>query len=159
MMIDDILNMMDNMLDDASAVMFSSKNVSIDREKMRDCINDLRLNLPDEIRNAKNIVRDRKEIVSVANREAEQIVRRAEDRAKMLISNDEITKAAQRQAAEIIAQAQSQAKDIRLAANKYIDDVLHQTETLLQANLSEVKKKRQDIRNIPSNAAARKPQQ
>ena len=77
----------------------------------------------------------------------------------MLISNDEITKAAQRQAAEIIAQAQSQAKDIRLAANKYIDDVLHQTETLLQANLSEVKKKRQDIRNIPSNAAARKPQQ
>ena len=159
MMIDDILNMMDNMLDDASAVMFSSKNVSIDREKMRDCINDLRLNLPDEIRNAKNIVRDRKEIVSVANREAEQIVRRAGDRAKMLISNDEITTAAHRQAAEIIAQAQSQAKDIRLAANKYIDDVLHQTETLLQANLSEVKKKRQDIRNIPSNAAARKPQQ
>ncbi|MBQ8781393.1 MAG: ATPase [Oscillospiraceae bacterium] len=158
MTIDDILNMMDNMLDDASAVMFSSRNVSIDREKMRDCINDLRLTLPDEIRNAKNIVRDRKEIISVANREAEQIVRRAEERAKMLISNDEITKAAQRQAAEIITQAQAQAKDIRGAANKYIDDVLHQTETLLQANLSEVKKKRQDIRNIPSTAA-RKNQQ
>lgn len=158
MTIDDILNMMDNMLDDASAVMFSSRNVSIDREKMRDCINDLRLTLPDEIRNAKNIVRDRKEIISVANREADQIVRRAEERAKMLISNDEITKAAQRQAAEIITQAQAQAKDIRGAANKYIDDVLHQTETLLQANLSEVKKKRQDIRNIPSTVA-RKNQQ
>ena len=150
MMIDDILDMMDDMLEEASAVMFSSKNVSIDREKMRDCINDLRLNLPDEIRNAKNIVRDRKEIVSVANREAEQIVRRAEERAKMLLSTDEITKAAKHQAAEIINQANSQAKDIRNAANKYIDDVLHQTESLLQANLSEVKKKRQDIRNIPS---------
>lgn len=156
MMIDDILDMMDDMLEDASPVMFSGKNVSIDREKMRDCINDLRLKLPDEIRNAKNIVRDRKEIVSIANKEAEQIVRRAEERAKMLLANDEITKAAKRQAVEIINQANAQAKDIRNAANKYIDDVLHQTESLLQANLSEVKKKRQDIRNIPSNSAAKK---
>lgn len=158
MMIDDILDMMENMLEDANTIMFSSKNVAIDREKMRDCINDLRLNLPDEIRNAKNIVRDRKEIVAIANREAEQIVRRAEERSKMLLSNDEITKAAKRQAVEIINQANAQAKDIRNAANKYIDDVLHQTESLLQANLSEVKKKRQDIRNIPSNLAAKKPQ-
>ena len=77
MIIDEILDMMDDMLDEASSVPFSSKKGVIDLDKMRGCINDLRLNLPDEIRNAKNIVRDRQEIVSDANKEADQIVRRA----------------------------------------------------------------------------------
>ena len=52
MIIDEILDMMDDMLDEASSVPFSSKKGVIDLDKMRGCINDLRLNLPDEIRNA-----------------------------------------------------------------------------------------------------------
>lgn len=152
MIIDEILDMMDDMLDEASSVPFSSKKGVIDLDKMRGCINDLRLNLPDEIRNAKNIVRDRQEIVSDANKEAEQIVRRAEERAKVIVSNDEITKAAKQQAVEILNQAQAKAKDIRNAASKYIDDVLLQSENVLQANLADIKKTRQAVRSVPSNA-------
>ncbi len=155
MIIDEILDMMDDMLDDANTA-FLSKKVVIDADKMRNCINDLRLNLPDEIRNAKNIVRDRQEIVSDANKEADQIVRRAEERAKVIVSNDEITKAAKQQAAEILTQAQAKAKDIRNAATKYIDDMLLQSEETLQNNLTEIKKTRQNFRNAPSSAGALK---
>ena len=152
MIIDEILDMMDDMLDDAGTVPFSSKKGAIDVEKMRGCINDIRLNLPDEIRNAKNIVNDRKEIVSVANKEAEQIVRKAEERAKMIVSNDEITKAARQQANEILLQAQARAKDVKNAANKYIDDILSQSEAALQTALTDVRKTKQAVRSVPSNA-------
>ncbi|MCI5904177.1 MAG: ATPase, partial [Oscillospiraceae bacterium] len=87
-----------------------------------------------------------------ANKEADQIVRRAEERAKVIVSNDEITKAAKQQAVEILNQAQAKAKDIRNAASKYIDDVLLQSETVLQANLADVKRTRQAVRSVPSNA-------
>lgn len=152
MIIDEILDMMDDMLDEASNVPFNNKKGVIDLDKMRDCINDLRLNLPTEISNAKNIVRDRKEIVSDANREAENIVRKAEERAKVILSNDEITKAAKQQAAEILAQAQAKAKEIKGAANRYLDKILSQSEECLQANLTEVRRTRQAVRNVPSNA-------
>lgn len=152
MIIDEILDMMDDMLDEAQNVPFNNKKGVIDLDKMRDCINDLRLNLPTEISNAKNIVRDRKEIVSDANREAENIVRKAEERAKVILSNDEITKAAKQQAAEILAQAQAKAKEIKGAANRYLDKILLQSEECLQANLTEVRRTRQAVRNVPSNA-------
>ena len=152
MIIDEILDMMDDMLDEAQNVPFNNKKGVIDLDKMRDCINDLRLNLPTEISNAKNIVRDRKEIVSDANREAENIVRKAEERAKVILSNDEITKAAKQQAAEILAQAQAKAKEIKGAANRYLDKILSQSEECLQATLTEVRRTRQAVRNVPSNA-------
>ncbi len=152
MIIDEILDMMDDLLDDAGAVPFNTKKGVIDADKMRSCINDLRLNLPDEIRNAKNIVRDRQEIVSDANKEAEQIVRRAEERAKVIVSNDEITKAAKQHAAEILNQAQGRAKEIKNAANKYLDDTLRQTEECLQNSISDVKRARQALRSVPSSA-------
>lgn len=152
MIIEEILEMMDDILDDAGAVPFNSKKGSIDIEKMRGCISDIRANLPDEIRNAKNIVNDRKDIVNVANKEAEQIVRKAEERARVIVSNDEITKAAKQQASDILNQAQARAKEIKLAANKYIEDILSQSEGTLQAALSDVRKTKQAVRNVPSSA-------
>lgn len=154
MIIDEILDMMDDILDEAGSVPFNGKKGIVDTEKMRNCINDLRLNLPDEIRNAKNIVKDRQEIVSDANKEADQIVRRAEERAKMIVSNDEITKGAKMQAAEILNQANAGAREIKNAANRYIDDMLLKAETALQSSLADVKKTRQAVRNVPSSAGS-----
>ena len=155
--IDDILDMMDDMLDNASTVPFSVKKSIIDCDQMRDYINEIRLNLPQEIKQAKLIVRDRQSIINDANKEADSIVRRAEDRAKVIVSNDEITKAAKARAVEMINQAQAKSKEIKNAANKYIDDVLVQAEECLQANLADIRKTRQAVKSIPSNAQPQKP--
>ena len=149
--IDDILDMMDDMLDNASSVPFSVKKSIIDCDQMRDYINEIRLNLPQEIKQAKLIVRDRQSIINDANKEAESITRRAEERAKVIVSNDEITKAAKARAVEMINQAQAKAKEIKTAANKYIDDVLVQSEECLQANLADIRRTRQALKSIPSN--------
>ncbi len=157
MVIDDILDMMDDLLDNASSVPFSVKKSIIDCDQMRDYINEIRLNLPQEIKQAKLIVRDRQSIINDANKEAETIVRRAEDRAKVIVSNDEITKAAKARAVEMINQAQAKSKEIKNAANKYIDDVLVQAEECLQANLTDIRKTRQAVKSIPTNGQVQKP--
>ncbi|MBR4096761.1 MAG: ATPase [Oscillospiraceae bacterium] len=157
MVIDDILDMMDDLLDNASSVPFSVKKSIIDCDQMREYINEIRLNLPQEIKQAKLIVRDRQTIINDANKEAENIVRRAEDRAKVIVSNDEITKAAKAKAVEMVNQAQAKSKEIKNAANKYIDDVLVQAEECLQANLADIRKTRQAVKSIPTNGQLQKP--
>lgn len=150
MVIDEILDMMDDLLDSGATVPFSVKKIVIDGDNMRECINKIRLNLPSEIKEARNIALDKKIILSDANKEAEQIVRRAEERAKALVSNDEITKAAKQKAIEILNQAQSESKKVKNAANKYIEDTLLKSEESLQASLSDIKRTRQSVRNSNS---------
>lgn len=150
MIIDDILDMMDDLLDNAASVPFSVKKSILDGDQMRDYINEIRLNLPQEIKQAKMIVRDRQSIISDANKEAENIIRRAEEKAKVIVSNDEITKAAKIRAVDIVNQAQAKAKEIKSVANKYIDDNLVRTEECLQANLAAVRKTRQAMRTLPT---------
>ncbi|MDE5859442.1 MAG: ATPase [Oscillospiraceae bacterium] len=150
MIIDDILDMMDDLLDNAAAVPFSVKKSIVDCDQMRDYINEIRLNLPTEIKDAKLIVRDRQQIISDANKEADNIIRRAEDRAKLLVSNEEITKAAKAGAVTITNQAQAKAKEIKSAADNYIDKVLLKAEEGLQASLADVRKTRQAVRTLPN---------
>ena len=147
MIIDDILDMMDDILDKAASVPFSVKKSIIDSDQMRDCINDIRLNLPQEIKQAKLIVHDRQSIIADANKEAELVIRRAEERAKVIVSNDEITKAAKQRATELLNQAQSKAKEVRSASNEYIEDILTKAEECMQSNLADIRKTKQAVRN------------
>lgn len=152
MIIDDILDMMDDLLDSAASVPFSVKKSIIDCDQMRDYINEIRLNLPQEIKQAKLIVRDRQSIMTDANKEADAIIRRAEDRAKVIVSNDEITKQAKLKATDIINQAQSRARELKNASNKYIDDVLVKTEECLQSNLADIRRTRQAVKTLPAQS-------
>lgn len=146
MNIDDVLEMLDDILDKAPSVPFSGKKAVVDADRVRDLLNEIRLCLPQEIKQAKLIVQDRQQILGDANKEAESIVRKAEERAKNIVSNDEITKQAKQKGTEILTQAQAKAKEVRNATNDYIDNILNQTEEMLTTNLVELKKTRQAIR-------------
>ena len=78
MSIDEILEMMDDMLDKAVNVPFSNKKSLIDVDKMRELIDEIRLNMPREIKQAHDLVNDRKSIINNAKNEAASIVARAE---------------------------------------------------------------------------------
>lgn len=147
MNIDDILEMMDEQIDKAPTVPFSSQKCIIDAERMRDLINEIRLNLPQEIKRAKLIDFDCERIMKEAESKAENIVRRAEERAKVIVSQEEILKEAKQRANDVLAQAQSRAKEMRNAANEYIDNILNQTEVYLSTGLTDVKRTRQAIKD------------
>lgn len=108
MTVEEILELMDELLDKSSSVPFSQKKM-IDVEQMREYIDSIRLNLPGEIKRAKDMTRDKKNILTEANKEAEEIVKKAKDEAKKLVAQEEIIKQAADYAKQIATEANKQA--------------------------------------------------
>lgn len=155
MNIEELLDMMDETLEEAMNLPFSGGKRVVDVEKVRDIIDDIRLNMPTEIRQAKAIVQDRAEIVEDAKKEAESIVKRAEDRARAMVAQEAIVKAAQQRATEILSSAQSQSREMRSAVSNLCENMLRRTEEQLSKSLSEVKAVRTTLRQNGKKATVR----
>ena len=147
MNISNTLDLMDELLDKAVNVPFSNKKSLIDVEKMRELIDEIRLNIPSEIKQAQDIVNDRKTIINEARNEAAAIVAKAEQRAAALVAQQEIVRQAQARANEINAAAQAQTKDLRDMTNKYVDNMLTKVEELLVNDITDIKKARNALKN------------
>ncbi|MGN1113611.1 MAG: hypothetical protein ACI4RC_00620 [Oscillospiraceae bacterium] len=158
MNIEEILKLMDELLDDASTVPFTSKKV-IDCEQMREYVDNIRINLPTEMQKAKDTARDRENILAEANKEAENIIKAAEEKAKVLVSQEEILKQAddvandqiQRamaQANKIVAEAIEKDKNIRSALAEKLDKTLSEAQRVLARNLTEITDTRNAILGI-----------
>ncbi len=148
MNIDEILDLMDGLLDKSSSVPFSNKRM-IDCEQMREYIDTIRLNFPTELKKAKDMARDKEKIIAEANKNAEEIIKKAEERAKVLVSEQEIIKEAgeiandqlkraKEQADLIIADAIAKDRDIKSALASNLNKVLSDAERVLNRNLNEV---------------------
>lgn len=140
MNIEEMLEQIDEVLD--SGVKLPGKKTVIDVEKVRSLIDDLRLNMPSEIKQARGIVTDRADIITKAKLEADGIIRNAEERANAMVAQEEITKLAQQKAAEIISASQTKSREMRKAAQDFVDDLMRRADDSLTANLSEVRKAR-----------------
>lgn len=151
MTIDELLEQLDEVLD--GGLKMPGKRALIDVENIRAVIDEIRLNIPQEIKQAKGIVADRADIITNAKREADGIIRSAEERAKAMVAQEEITKLAQEKAAEIIATAQSKSRDMRKAAQDFVDDIMKRADEGLTANLAEVRKTRASLRQQIPQAA------
>lgn len=146
MNIDELLDVMDETLEEAVNLPFTGGKRMVDVEKVRDIIDDIRLNMPAEIRQAKAIVQDRADIVESAKKEAEAIVKRAEDRARAMVAQEAIVKAAQQKATEILTSAQSQSREMRTTVTNYCENMLRHTEEQLAKSMTEVKTVRSTLR-------------
>lgn len=151
MNIDELLDLMEETLEDATGLPFAGGKRVVDIDKLQDIIDEVRLNLPTEVRQARAIVNDRADIVADAKREAETLVRKAEERARILVGEQEIVKAAQQRAAEIVGGAQTQAREMRTTVTEYCENMLRVTEEQLARNAAEVKTVRANLRQTAKN--------
>lgn len=147
MRIDELLNQLDDMVDKAWGLPLSGGRCVLDADKVRQTIDDLRLNLPKEIPQAKAIVADRIEIIKNAKAEANQIIVKAEEKARVLVSGDEIVKQAQDKANTMIKDATQKSNEIKKAAAEFSDNLLIQSEENITAALGEIKQARQALKN------------
>lgn len=144
MNMDDLIEQLDEVLD--SGFKMPGKRVVVDIEKVRAIVDDMRMTMPNEIKQAKSIVADRADIINDAKREADGIVRTAEERAAALVAQEEITKLARAKAGEVLAAAQKKSRDMRRAAQDFVDDLMARADEQLTANLGEIKKTRAALR-------------
>ena len=117
--------------------------------QIQEYLDEIRANLPGELRQAQAIVNDRSQIVDSANAQAKAIIRQAEERARVLVSESEIVKSAQQRASEIMAQAQAESRTLRQTTADYCDNMLKTTEETMVANASQVKNVRASLRQPP----------
>lgn len=139
MSIDEILEEMDELLDKAASVPFVSHRKIIDGERMRELINDVRLNMPHELKEAKKIEFDCQRILNEAKINAEAIIRKAEERAAQIVSKEAIVVEAKKKAIDMITKAQATSKNLQLAAATSINKLLNDTENYYNKNLQEIK--------------------
>ena len=150
MTLDELLEQFDEVLD--SGIKIPGKKTVVDIEKLRAVVDDIRLNIPGEIKQARGIVADRADIITTAKREADGIIRNAEERAKAMVAQEEIVKLAQEKATEIIANAQAKSRDMRKAAQDFVDTIMRNADEGLTANLGEIRKTRAALKQqIPSS--------
>ena len=146
MNVNELLDTIEDTLEESTSMPLSGGKRLVNVEKVRDYLDDIRANLPGELRQAQQIVNDRAQIVDTANAQAQAIVKKAEERARILVSDAEIVKAAQQRAAEITAAAQSESRTLRQTVTDYCDNMLKTTEEAMVENAAQVKNVRANLR-------------
>ncbi len=106
--------------------------VRMDKDGIYDLLDQIRATIPEEIKQARGIVKEGQETLAQARREAERIVKEAHELAEGLISGDEVTKQAERAAEAMIKDARRRERAILLGAEDYANEIL----STLQLNLS-----------------------
>jgi len=173
-----LLDALEDILEKAPNLPFSSKSV-INKEELQEIIKDIRIKLPDEIKQAQWIKEERQKILIEAKKEAETIKRDCEDRMhkvkeerqrvlaeaekeaeilkkeadkkiQELIDESDIMKKANEQAKEIIIAAQIDAKKIRLGSKAYADELLGELEKHATKVMDTIRNNRDELKNFKS---------
>jgi vacuolar-type H+-ATPase subunit H len=131
-----------------------TRTVVIDQEEALACIDDLRLSLPDEVKQARWTLQEQQRLLSEAQSEAARILNKASERAQTMMGQQELLKRAEKQAETILKEAAAKADETRRAADRYAWDVMQNLESQLLRTISTVKKGAEALR-IPAAKAAR----
>lgn len=140
-----ILETLEDVVERSISVPFSGRCL-IDKEEVLEIIKEIRLKLPDDIKQAKWVKEERQKILMEAQKEANSIVKDAENRISSLIDEHEITKKAYERADEIISNAQQNAKEIRLGTREYADNILDKVEEILKDTLDVIRMNREELK-------------
>lgn len=140
-----VLETLEDLIERSSGVPFSSKCL-VDREEVLEIIKEMRLKLPDDIKQAKWVKEERQKILLEAQKEANNILKDAENKIASLVDEHEITKKAYEQSNEIVGSAQKNAREIRLGAREYADSVLNKVEEILTDATDVIKTNRSELK-------------
>lgn len=146
MRVDELISELQDLVADSKTLPLSGGKVIIDAEKIYDILDEIQDTLPAEVRQAKNIVADRSQIIAEAKKEADDIIRAAEERKKQMIDQSEIMREAKAESTELINAAKAKSAEIRKAANDYVDNIMKRTDDAITAQLTELRKTRQNLR-------------
>ena len=146
MRVDELMQELQDLVADATTLPLSGGKVILEADKIYDILDEIQDTLPAEVRQAKNIVADRSQIIAEAKKESEDIIRAAEERKKQMVDQSEVMREAKAEAAELLNDVKAKASEMRKAANDYVENVMKRTDDAITAQLTELRKTRQNLR-------------
>src|SRR6266852_514443 len=139
-----LIDKLDDLVHNAKAVPLTDQ-VRIDREEIYDILDQMRATIPEEIKQARWIVKERQEMLAEAKRECDRILGEAREQAVREASQTEIVKIAEKQAQDIIDEARRAARETRLEMEDWADGILATLEVNLDKFLGAVKRGRERL--------------
>ncbi len=148
--VDNLITMLYDLIDSAKAMPMAKDKCVISRDDALDLLDEIKGQLPIELKRAKELIRAREEFVENARKEADKLRRQAEIDAKTIVGESEITRIAREKARELIRRSGEQANSMISVANEYTDDALRRTEEAIQMALEEIRENRARFRAVSS---------
>jgi len=137
--IEELINSLYDYIQDAKNLPLSADKCVLERDKALDILDEIIARLPGELKQSRAIVESRNELIGQARREAENIIRQAQEQANQMVTKEAIYVEAKRQCQDMVLQTQVRLAELRKASNDYMDDALRRTEEAIAQSLGEVK--------------------
>ena len=153
--IEDIISALYDMVQDARALPLGADKCILERDKVLDILDEVIAQLPAELKQARTIVESRNELIGQARREAENLIRQAQEKAAQLVEQEAIYQEAKRQCREMVEQTQNRMAELRKVSNDYMDDALRRTEEAIAISLEDVKDTRAKFKALVENQEKR----
>lgn len=149
---DILLEDLEDVLDDATSMPMTKKSL-VDVDKIKTIIEDIRLNTPQETKQAKAIVDSRNSILDEAKKEADEIIAQAQAQARELVARDQITQTAQAEAADIMAKAKEEGEAYIQDAKNQASEILSDATTKANDMLTNAQNKSREMLTAVNNYA------
>ena len=140
-----LLENLEEIIESGTKVPLSTK-VMVDKEELSEILEEIRMKLPDELKQAKWVKEERQRIIMDAQKEADQIVKETETKIISLVDDHEITRQALAQKEEIIESADKVAREITTGTREYADALLERLEEILKEALNVVHDNRKELK-------------
>ena len=137
--IEEIISALYDMVQDARSLPLGADKCILVRDKVLDMLDEIIAQLPVELKQSRTIVESRNELIGQARREAENLIRQAQEKAAQLVAEEAIYQEAKRQCQEMVLQTQARMAELRKASNDYMDDALRRTEEAIAISLEDVR--------------------
>ena len=121
-------------------------NVMIDEDEILDLLDQIHVNLPEEIKQARTVLAEQERLLSDATQEAARITQSAATKAEAMMKNHEVTRRAEEHGKAVIRDAQGRAEDQKRAADEYAADVMQQLESHLVRTVATVRKAQETLK-------------
>lgn len=136
-----LIDRIEEIVESGRSMPFTSSKM-VDPEKVYEIIDEIRAQFPDEIKQARWVLKERQEMLEEAEKESNRVLEEARERAQALAAEQEVVKMAEQQAAEILDNARTREREIRLGAEDYADEMLANLEVNLGKLLTAVQRGR-----------------
>ena len=137
--IEDIISALYDLVQDARALPLGADKCIVERDTVLDMLDEIIAQLPVELKQARTIVESRNELIGQARREAEALIRQAQEKAEKMVEEEAIYQEAKRQCQEMVLQTKTRIAELRKASNDYMDDALRRTEEAIAISLDDVR--------------------
>ena len=145
---EDIIGALYDLVQDARSMPLAADKCILERDRVLDMLDEIIAQLPGEIKQSRTIVESRNELISQARREADVIIREAQEKAEQMLTKEAIYAEAKKRSEELVGQTQDKITQLRKAGNAYMDESLRQTEEAIAKALEEVRDTRMKFRTV-----------